>query len=149
MANKPPAPDPIFEFFRGVHIIAHLSQNRMEKALPGDMLLSHFSVLSHLVRRDVTSPAELAEAFQVARPSMTNTLSKLEKMAFVSIKPDPNDGRAKIVAITAEGAAAHQQAIAAIAPLFGDIVEGLGAQAFIDLLPGMNKVKTFLDENRN
>ena len=147
--NKTRSADPIFEFFRDVHIIQHLSQARMEKALPGGMLQSHFGVLSHLVRSNESkSPATLADIFQVSRPSMTNTLNKLEKMRFVKVLPDASDGRAKRVVITSAGIAAQQQAIQAIAPLFADIVKAVGVEAFQKLLPEMNRIRQFLDEHR-
>ena len=142
--------DPVFEFFRSVHIIQHLSQVRMEKALPGEMLQSHFGVLSHLIRSDdCKSPADLAALFQVSRPSMTNTLGKLEKMQFIRIRPNPEDGRAKLVEITDAGAKAQQAAIQAIAPMFADIVAVVGVETFQELLPDMNKIRQFLDDHRD
>ena len=54
-----------------------LARNRISKALPKGMELSHFSVLNHLAGvQDERTPAQLAKAFHVTRGAMTNTLSK-------------------------------------------------------------------------
>ena len=56
-----------------------LARNRISKALPKGMELSHFSVLNHLAGlSDERTPAQLAKAFHVTRGAMTNTLAKLE-----------------------------------------------------------------------
>ena len=148
MSDHIPNQDPIFGFFRCIHIIQQLSQTRVEKVLPNNMLLSHFSVLSHLQGVSTSNPAKLAEVFQVARPSMTNTLTKLEKAKFIRISPDPNDGRAKHVTITEKGRNAQLEAIAAIKPVFADLLEAIHADTFIELLPKLNEIKSYLDQNR-
>ena len=54
-----------------------LARNRISKALPRGMELSHFSVLNHLARiSDERTPAQLARAFHVTRGAMTNTLNR-------------------------------------------------------------------------
>lgn len=140
---------PIMAFFRNIAIIEQLSKARMERALPDGMQASHFGVLSHMCNRtDKVSPAELAEIFQVARPSMTNTLQKLTSKNYITIIPDPNDGRGKLVQITEQGQQAFYKAIQAIAPLYESTVKALGVDVFEELLPGLDKVRLYMDNNR-
>ena len=121
----------------------------MEKALPNGMLPSHFGVLSHLSRvQSGTTPAALANAFQVARPSMTNTIQKLTQQGYVLVTPNPEDGRGKRVSITKKGLAAFLDAVNAIGPLYSDIIEALGEQPFVDALPHLEKIKQYMDSNR-
>src|SRR5262245_31570446 len=47
---------------------------------------------------------ELATAERVAQPSMTVLVSRLERRGWVERRPDPEDGRVVIAAITPEGA---------------------------------------------
>ena len=47
-------------------------------------MLNHFARLG-----GVRSPAELAQAFQVSKGAMTNTLQRLEAGRLVKIIPDP------------------------------------------------------------
>jgi len=141
---------PIMAFFRNITIIEQLSRARMERALPDGMQTSHFGVLSHMCHMSrMESPAELADIFQVARPSMTNTLQKLAAKNYIVIEPDPNDGRGKLVKITDEGRQAFSQAIQAIAPLYEDTVSTLGVDVFKELLPGLDKVRSYMDSNRD
>lgn len=136
-------------FFRSINIIENLSRNRAELAMPDGMKMSHFSVLSHLAgNSEPSSPARLASTFQVTRPSMTNTLQKLEAKAFIRVLADPEDGRGKAVTITDKGREAHGRALEAIAPLFADIVNDLGEHTFEQLLPGLFRIQQYLDEHR-
>lgn len=140
---------PIMAFFRNIAIIEQLSRARMERALPDGMQASHFSVLSHMCHMNrMESPAELADIFQITRPSMTNTLQKLSAKDYIVIEPDPNDGRGKLVKITNKGRQAFSQAIQAIAPLYEDTVNTLGVDVFKELLPGLDKVRSYMDSNR-
>lgn len=143
-------PNPIFGFFTEISILEHLSRAQMEKVLPDEMKASHFGVLNHLVRLNKKeSPAELASAFQVARPSMTNTIQKLEKKDFIIIEADPLDGRGKLVVITEKGKHAHQQAVVALAKGFSAIGEDLGEDLFASILPTLHRIRQYMDNHRN
>ena len=105
-----------------------LARNRISKALPKGMQLSHFSVLNHLARlQDERTPAQLAKAFHVTRGAMTNTLAKLEWAGHIHIRPDWDDARQKFVAISPSGRAARDAAVQVVAPLIADMVTALGA----------------------
>jgi len=147
--NKKQKLNPIFGFFTEVGIIEHLANTQMEKVLPDQMKASHFSVLNHLVRLNKKeSPAELANAFQVARPSMTNTIQKLTKKHYVTVKADPQDGRGKQVMITETGRQAHQQALIALSQGFSTIAEDLGEELFSSVLPALQKIRHYMDNQR-
>ena len=79
---------------------------------------------------------------------MTNTLGRLAKQGFVSINPDPDDGRAKLVDITSEGRQAHQACIASLAPLLVQLNADMGIKAFTDTIPQLEKVRVYLDKAR-
>ena len=140
----------IFRFFNEIGIIEQLARTRTERVLPGGMKAPHFGVLNHLVRLGKQeSPAELASAFQVTRPTMTNTLQRLEAKGFITVVANPEDGRSKLVLITAAGRQARDGAVAALVPLFEKISADLGMGIFGDALPSLQAVRTYMDENRN
>ena len=123
-----------------------LARNRVSKALPRGMELSHFSVLNHLARiGDERSPAQLAKAFHVTRGAMTNTLNKLEWAGHVHIRPDWDDARRKFVAISPAGRAARDAAVQAVVPLIADVVEALGSDRVRQVLPVLRELRARLE----
>ena len=119
-----------------------LARNRITRALPKGMQLSHFSVLNHLARiSDERTPAQLARAFHVTRGAMTNTLTKLEWAGHVHIRPDWDDARQKFVALSPSGRAARDAAVAAVAPLIAEVVKALGADKVRAVLPVLRELR--------
>lgn len=141
--------DLIFGFFAEISMIESLARTGMEKVLPKGMKSSHFNVLNHLVRLGKKeTPAQLAVAFQVSRPSMTNTIQKLEAKKYITVQPNLEDGRGKYVLITQEGKLMRNEAISALQNLFGDLVKKIGANAFSSTLPALKKIRNHMDSNR-
>ncbi len=119
-----------------------LARNRISKALPKGMELSHFSVLNHLARiSDERTPAQLARAFHVTRGAMTNTLSRLEWAGHIHIRPDWDDARQKFVAISPAGRAARDAAVASVVPMIGEVVQALGSDKVRSLLPVLRELR--------
>ena len=98
---------------------------------------------------DGKTPSELARLFQVAKPSMTATLGKLERAALVRIDPDPDDGRTKRVFLTAAGRKAREDAVAATGALFAGIGEGLSGLDLELLVEELGKLRAILDAARD
>ena len=120
-------------------------RNRLSRVLPKGMEISHFSVLNHLDwHGSERTPAQLAETFNVTRGAMTNTLSRLEWAGFVHIRPDWDDARRKLVAISPAGRRAREQALTAIAPMVGEIIEDLGDDQVRSVLPVLRGLRTVL-----
>ncbi|WP_461305670.1 MarR family winged helix-turn-helix transcriptional regulator [Albidovulum sp.] len=124
-----------------------LARNRISRALPKGMEISHFSVLNHLAHvNGERSPAQLAEAFHVTRGAMTNTLAKLEWAGHIHIRPDWDDARRKFVSISPAGRAARDAAVAAIAPILNEVVAAVGAARVRAALPVLREVRRRLEE---
>lgn len=133
--------------FSEVFTADQLARNRLSRALPKGMELSHFSVLNHLAHlADERTPAQLADAFHVTRGAMTNTLSKLEWAGHVHIRPDWDDARRKFVSISPSGRAARDAALAAITPLIGDVVKSIGLAKIRAVLPVLRDLRLRLGE---
>lgn len=125
-----------------------LARNRISKALPKGMELSHFSVLNHLARlSEERTPAQLARAFHVTRGAMTNTLTKLEWAGHVHIRPDWDDARQKFVAISPAGRAARDAAVASVVPLIADVVTDLGGDRVRAALPVLRELRLRLEND--
>ncbi len=119
-----------------------LARNRLSKTLPKGMELSHFGVLNLLAKQQTEmSPAELARAFHVTRGAMTNTLAKLEWAGYVHIRPDWEDARRKMVAISPAGRTARDAALAAITPLIDEAVRTLGEDRVRQTIPVLRSLR--------
>ncbi len=133
--------------FGEILTVDQLARTRLTKALPKGMELSHFSVLNHLDRtHSERSPAQLAKTFHVTRGAMTNTLHKLELAGYVHIRPDWDDARRKMVAISPAGRQARDAALAGMEPLIRDIVENLGDERVRSALPILRELRLRLED---
>lgn len=123
-----------------------LLRNRLSRVLPKGMEISHFSVLNHLVVvSGERSPAQLAQTFHVTRGAMTNTLNKLEAAGHIHIRPDWDDARRKMVAISPAGRQARTLAIASIAPMINQVVGELGTEKVRSILPILRDLRGKLE----
>jgi DNA-binding MarR family transcriptional regulator len=133
--------------FSEIFMADQLARNRLTKALPKGMEISHFSVLNHLARSgDERSPAQLARAFHVTRGAMTNTLNKLEWAGHIHIRPDWDDARRKFVSISPAGTSARDAALAAITPILTTVVEAIGQEKVKGALPVLREMRIRLED---
>ena len=124
-----------------------LLRNRLSRVLPKGMEISHFSVLNHLVVvSGERTPAQLAQTFHVTRGAMSNTLNKLEAAGYVHIRPDWDDARRKMVAISPAGRQARALAVDAIAPMINEVVGELGTDKVRAVLPVLRELRAKLEK---
>lgn len=140
----------LFAVFNEVGIINQLATTRLESVLPDGLLLPHFTALNHLVRLgDGKSMSSMAFAFQVTKATMTNTVRRLSDRGLVEVRPDPEDGRGKLVFLTAAGRAAREDAIAGLVPSMRALAREVGLERFEAVLPHLSALRTALDAQRN
>ena len=66
---------------------------------------SQAAALATVLRHGPLSPSELAEIERIKRPTATRIVRHLEEAGLVERVRDPEDGRASILSVTAEGRA--------------------------------------------
>ncbi len=133
--------------FSEMFMADHLVRSRIGKALPKGMELSHFSILHHLARcGGERTPADLARAFNVSRGAMTNTIGRLQQAGFIHVRPDWDDARKKLVAISPSGRKAWDMALASVAPVLAQAVSAIGEERLRGALPVMRELRQGLDE---
>ncbi len=133
--------------FSEILAVDQLARANVARVLPKGMELSHFSVLNHLAHSGVErSPAQLAKTFHLTRGAMTNTLHKLEWAGWVHVRPDWDDARRKMVAISPSGQAARDAALAAIAPVIADVVKKVGEDKAKAVLPVLREMRFKLSQ---
>lgn len=127
--------------------VDQLARSNVAKVLPKGMELSHFSVLNHLAHSgSEKSPGQLARSFHLTRGAMTNTLAKLEWAGWVHIRPDWEDARRKMVAISPSGLSARDAALAAIAPVIAEVVDSVGHDRVKTALPVLREMRLKLSK---
>lgn len=135
--------------FAEILVVDQLARAHVAKALPQGMELSHFTVLNHLAHSSQErSPAQLAAAFHVTKGAMTNTLSKLEWMGHVHIRPDWDDARRKMVSISPAGRSARDAALESLNPVIGRVVTEIGEDRARAILPVLREMRLSLSSQR-
>lgn len=125
-----------------------LARARLSKALPKGMELSHFSVLNHLANTAAErTPAQLARTFHVTKGAMTNTLNKLETAGHVHVRPDWDDARRKLVAVSPAGRAARDSALQVITPMISEMASTIGADKVRAVLPILRELRIRLEND--
>lgn len=106
--------------------------------------LSHLQVFGN-IKAEGTRLTDLAAWAGMARPSMAELVDDLENHGLLERRPDPTDGRAKLVALTPAGWEAIRTGRAIIASIEADYARRLGPQryesmclALQDLLDDLN-----------
>ena len=79
---------------------------------------------------------------------MTNTLAKLDERGFIVVRPNPDDGRSKLVYLTDAGRAFQQKGIEALGPTRTPDL-GLGYGRPDRSAAGASPLRAYLDTNRD
>ncbi len=139
-----------FRLLNEIGIIGQLSRTLLEARLPPGFVAAQFSVLNHLVRLgDGRTPLAIAQAFQVPKNSMTHSLAVLDRAGLVEMRKNPQDGRSKLVYLTARGRSFRDEVIAALAPDIARIAVAFPPDAVARLLPELETLRRFLDADRD
>ena len=138
--------DLAISLFSEILTVDQLFRNRMAKILPKGMELSHFAVLNQLANINVErTPAQLAKSFHVTRGAMTNTLAKLELAGYIHIRPDWEDARRKLVALSSAGQEARNEALASVSPVISALIDDLSTQKVKTILPALRDLRQQLE----
>jgi DNA-binding MarR family transcriptional regulator len=78
---------------------------RLRQEAGADLGPSQTAALATVERHGPLSPSELAEIERIRRPTVTRIVRHLEQAGLIERITDPQDGRASILSVTAEGRA--------------------------------------------
>ena len=140
----------LFELFNEIGIIEHLSRALLEARLPEGLIGPHFTVLNHLTRLgDGRAPIDMVRAFQVPKTSLTHTLKGLEERGLIEMRPNPDDGRSKLVYLTDAGRTLRANTIAALGPDLEKVARNMDLAQLCDIVPVLRALRVFLDADRD
>lgn len=109
----------------------------------GDLRPALLAVGQH-VRAEGTRITELAERAWLTKATVVHAVDELERLGYVTRRPDPSDGRAKLVTSTARAHAAERVAREAIADIRAAWAELLGAEEMDALEAGLRRLRAVL-----
>lgn len=140
--------DPVyFKVLTEIDMIAHMAANEFEKLLPPGLTQAQFGVLNRLMRLGrAETVGELASAFQVAQPTMSSTVKRLEAKKLVDLAPDPHDRRIRRVKVTPAGAAVRRKAVKRLQPHFKAFAETAPGVDWQAILPQLTILRAYLED---
>lgn len=102
---------------------------RLQEAGLADARVAHTHVTAY-IRADGSRLTELAAMARMTLPAMSEIVNDLERLGIVERRPDPADGRAKLIVLTDAGWEAMGVARGIIRDLETDFAERVGARDF-------------------
>lgn len=114
---------------------AHLLRLHEALAAAGypDIQPTHGNNLFRHLRREGSRVTEIAEQAQLTKQYIGNLADYLEERGYVERVPDPRDGRAKLVRLTAKGQEVERIAEETLQRLEGELTAHLGAMKMATL----------------
>lgn len=109
-------------------LAVHLSREQDKVFVRFGLNSASFDVLATLRRSGAPyslSPGELMASTMVTSGTMTNRIDQLEKLGLVERTKNPDDGRGFLIALTPEGLALIEEAVAAHTANQARLVSGL------------------------
>ena len=93
---------------------------------------------------EAVSPTVIADWIVQTSGGLTATLRRLEDRGWIERRPDPDDGRGRLVALTAHGRASHDEVFADLIDryrlVFTDVDTDAGLDAVRDLMRGFERL---------
>lgn len=123
---------------------------RAQEAGYGDIREAHLQVFGSIDWAG-TRLTELAARSNMTRPAMAELVDELQQAGYLDRRPDPSDGRAKLIRPTRKGRRVLAQALRAVEDIEHGYAETVGAerfdalastlQALLDARPRVSKAK--------
>jgi DNA-binding MarR family transcriptional regulator len=101
---------------------------------------AHSGVFAHIDVQGGTRLTELARRANITPQAMGELVDDLERLGFVTRRPDPEDRRAKLIALTPRGVACVRAAFETIAGIEHRLKDILGERTLRTLRQALNRI---------
>jgi DNA-binding MarR family transcriptional regulator len=109
-----------------------------------DLSPAHIQVFSY-PPPDGQRPSEVAQKLQITKQSVNDLLGHLEELGYLTREPDPTDGRARIVRLTAKGRQVQRAVDRAAEATESRVAGVLGPGVFAQLRTGLVELSRHID----
>ena len=152
MANRPLAPrfdrpDFIGRLVRDV-FVRYMEETNAGIATGYDDMTPSLNQVMVMIDRDGSRITDLAARAGVTKQSMAETVAGLEARGFVERRPDPSDGRAKLVVLTEDGWTALRFGLGVVLGIHERWEELLGPTKMARLMKLLRELVDALDATR-
>ena len=130
----------LVECSRGLEARLHAG---LREAGYGDVRPAHYAVFRNL-GAEGSRVTELAEAAGMTQQSMGEFVAHLERLGFVERRPDPRDGRARIVLPTEAGRRGIATAAGLLAETEAGLAQRMGEEKLETLVALLEELSTLL-----
>ena len=89
---------------------------------------SHMALIEFVAKNPDCGIQEMAEALKLSTPTVSISVRQLEKSGLIARKPNPKDGRAVHLFLTAKGEDVHQRAHSFHCQKFEKLLSGLNPE---------------------
>ena len=110
----------------------------------GDVRPAHYAVFRYL-EDDGSRVTELAEVAGMTKQSMGELVVYLEERGYIERRPDPRDGRAKIVVLTEKGQRGIEASAERIAEIEAELARWMGKERLEGLIGSLADLTAVLD----
>jgi len=138
----PPAPDRLLELFNRLRKLA-LGQNPLEDS---GVTMPQLVLLDRVAASPRCGIQEVANGLGLTAPTVSVSVRRLEAAGLLERRPDPQDGRAIQLFLTAQGQALHSQARAFRRAKMQRLLAGLTAEEGAALLTSLEKAINAAEE---
>ena len=140
MIKQPPISSVVYRAFRFMRIISENAQRELDNRLPDTLTSRQFEVLNRLYFVGDQTASELAAAFDVSAPSMSQMITRLRLEGVIETSRKSDDARAKLVRITEYGKGILESTVQSLMSGFEPVEEALGNTRLQHLLQELESV---------
>jgi DNA-binding MarR family transcriptional regulator len=124
-----------------MRIISENAQRELDNRLPGTLTSRQFEVLNRLYFVGDQTASQLAAAFNVSAPSMSQMITRLRAVGVIEMSRKSDDARAKLVRMTESGKDILESTVQSLMSGFEPVEEALGAARLQHLLEELEAVE--------
>jgi DNA-binding MarR family transcriptional regulator len=105
-------------------IYAHVLDAGYTDLQPAHVMLFRYPTIAGM------RPGALAEQMSISKQAMNDTLRQLESKGYIELRPDPTDGRARLIELTSEGSQLMESVRTAAAQVAAEWSKAVGKKRF-------------------
>ncbi len=140
----------LFRLLACMNVIQNHVNAQFTLAAPRELSLAQFSVLRYFSIRENEQATlqHLSHMFGLSKASVGESVDKLAKKKFVSVDPNPDDRRSKLISITPEGFDAYKEALTELHPFLERLGDEVGTDTFRQAADLLMPMRDWLRENK-